>query len=242
MPRIIKHPAVRRAELVAAAKALFFERGYDRTSVDEIIARAGVSKGAFYYYFPSKESVLEALATQMADDAIDQIGSILEEKKLNALERLNAFLEGTRRLKTEHASEILATFEAVFRPENLVLYHRAYQSVSRVITPSIAAIIAQGVGEGIFRSNDPAVTSEILVGLMTTTHDVVARLFAAQTEDAFEHAAAAFERRCVEQGIAIDRILGLPDGSVQFIEPGFAGAIFADWRARRAASAHQGEA
>ncbi|MFN3500557.1 MAG: TetR/AcrR family transcriptional regulator, partial [Pannonibacter indicus] len=49
MPRVVKHPEVRRAELVLAAQALFFERGYDATSVDDIIKRSSVSKGAFYY-------------------------------------------------------------------------------------------------------------------------------------------------------------------------------------------------
>jgi hypothetical protein len=37
----------------------------------------------------------------------------------------------------------------------------------------------------------------------------------------------AFERRLFEQGIAVDRILGLPDGSVQFVEPGFTEAMLA---------------
>jgi AcrR family transcriptional regulator len=237
LPRVIKHPSIRKAELVSAAQALFFDRGYDRTSVDEIIARAGVSKGAFYYYFPSKEAVLEALVARTAEDALRQMSTVLDDSSLNGLARLNAFLESTRRLKVDRAQEFLAGFEAVFRPENLVLFHRMHQAVSRVVAPVYATIIAQGVAEGIFSVRDPALTAEIVVSLMATTHDVVARLFVAETEEAFARAAAAFERRCTEQGIAIDRILGVPDGSIQFIEPGFADAMFAAWRSRQAASA-----
>lgn len=234
MPRIIKHPSIRKAELVASAQALFFERGYDRTSVDEIIARAGISKGAFYYYFPSKEAVLEALATQMADNSLEQIKPIIEDETLNAFERLNAFLGAGRQLKKAQAGEILASFEMLFRPENLVLYHRIHRAMSRRIVPMLAGIVAQGSKEGSFRSSDPEMTAEIMVSLITTTHDVVARMFDAQTDEEFERASTGFERRCIEQGIAIDRILGLPDGSIEFIEPGFAQAIFAGWRERRA--------
>lgn len=236
MPRIVKHPTIRKAELVATAQALFFERGYDRTSVDQIIARAGVSKGAFYYYFPSKEAVFEAVAERLADITIKQIPDVIGDDTLSAFERLDEFFKRAR-LKVAQAPDILTAFEAMFRPENVALYHRAHMAVSRVKTPVIAAIVAQGVREGTFRSNDPTVTAEILLRLMTTTHDVVADLFSAQTDEAFRHAAAAFERRWIEHGIAVDRILGLPDGSVQLIEPGYAEAIFAGWRARRGASA-----
>ena len=38
MPRVIKHPEVRRSELIAAARALFFERGYEATSVEDVAA------------------------------------------------------------------------------------------------------------------------------------------------------------------------------------------------------------
>lgn len=48
-----------RAELVRAASALFVERGYDKTSVDDIIAAAGSSKGAVYHQFKDKREIFE---------------------------------------------------------------------------------------------------------------------------------------------------------------------------------------
>lgn len=75
--------------------------------------------------------------------------------------------------------------------------------------------------------------AEILLALSTTTHDIVSALIGAETDEAFKVAAAAFERRWVMQGIVADRILGLPEGSIQFIEPGFAEAFFAGWRQRK---------
>ena len=54
MTRIKKPPEIRTAELLDCAQRLFFERGYDNTTVNDIIAEAGLSKGAFYHYFASK--------------------------------------------------------------------------------------------------------------------------------------------------------------------------------------------
>ena len=234
MPRIIKQPAVRRAELIAAAQALFFERGYEKTSVEEIIGRAGLSKGAFYYYFPSKEAVLAALAEQMAQESAARTQAIAEDPTLNGYERLNLFFKHSRRLKVERASEALALFEALFRPENIALYHQVLMRMSRVLVPVVADMLQQGMDDGSFLPADPQAMAEILLGLTATTHDSVAALMSAETEAAFQIAVAAFQRRWTTQGIVADRILGLPEGSIQFIEPGFAEAFFAGWRQRKA--------
>lgn len=234
MPRVIKHPEVRRSELIAAARALFFERGYEATSVEEIIGRAKISKGTFYYYFPAKEAVLEALAEQMAQEAANETRLIVTDQTLNGFERLDLFLKHNRRLKVERAPEALALFEALFRPENIALYHHVFTRISRVLIPLVAGILQQGMDDGSFLPGDAEAMAEILLGLTTTTHDSVAALVGASSEEAFRAAAAAFERRWIAQGIVADRILGLPEGSIQFIEPGFTEAFFTGWRQKRA--------
>lgn len=233
MPRVIKHPTIRRAELIDAAQALIFERGYEATSVDEIIARAGISKGAFYHYFPSKEAVLEALAERMAQQAVEGARAFLEDPSLNAFERLHGFLRQNRRLKVQQASEILALFEALFRQENLALYHQVHARISRVLVPVLAGIIGEGIADGVFLPGDAEAIAEILLGLSGTTHRVVADLINASDETSFRAAAEAFERRFITQGIVSDRILGLPEGSIQLIEPGFTEAFFQGWHQRR---------
>jgi AcrR family transcriptional regulator len=56
----------RRAELLAAGQALFLAKGIAGTSLDDITQRAGVSKGLFYLYFPSKEDLVLALREQFS--------------------------------------------------------------------------------------------------------------------------------------------------------------------------------
>ncbi len=124
-PRIVKTPAQRREELLDCAQALFLARGYEATTINEVIAKAGVSKGAFYHYFTSKEAMLEALAERFARRSLDQLGDILEDRSPDALSRLNAFLARSRQLRREAAPMIRPLFAAIFRPENIVLYHRS---------------------------------------------------------------------------------------------------------------------
>ena len=49
--------------IVDAAWELFYEKGYDDTTVDDIIRLSETSKGSFYYYFSSKDSLLDTLST-----------------------------------------------------------------------------------------------------------------------------------------------------------------------------------
>lgn len=219
MPRVVKHPEIRREELLGIAARLFGQRGYDATSIDEIIKEAGLSKGAFYHYFRSKDALLEALASRAAEQALHGLAEVFSDPLMTATQRLNAFLARGRRRDVEEPN--VAIFSAIFRPENLPLYHRLHAAVTRVIIPPLTRIIEQGVQEGSMKSDYPATTAEIVLTLGATTHDVVANLLAAPSRAALLEALSAFQKRLEQQGIAVDRILGLPDGTIVFWDPEF---------------------
>ena len=68
MPRVVKKPAVRRSELIRCAQEFFYTRGYESTSVNDIVTALGIAKGTFYYYFDSKLAILEAMAADLHPD------------------------------------------------------------------------------------------------------------------------------------------------------------------------------
>jgi AcrR family transcriptional regulator len=223
--RIVKKPDQRRNELLDCAQTLFLARGYDNTTINDVIAKAGVSKGALYHYFTSKEAMLEALAERFAARSIEQLGDILEDDSPNALKRLNAFLARSRQLRREAAPMIRPLFAAIFRSENIVLYHRISAAGMAMMTPPLARIIAQGVEEGIFRTPDPAGTAEMILQLGAAAYGIIARALNAKSKREAEEAAYNLENLLKLHALAIDRILCLPEGSVQIIEPGFVRAM-----------------
>ncbi len=86
-----KLPAeTRREQLLMSAAKLFSEKGYEGTSTEEIARRAGLTKGALYFHFKSKEDMLFALVSSMEDrhrEAFEQLvaGKITPSKYLKAL-------------------------------------------------------------------------------------------------------------------------------------------------------------
>ena len=64
----LKKGDARRGELLAASEKLFYTKGYENTSVQDILDAVGFSKGGFYHHFDSKLAVLEAICQQRAED------------------------------------------------------------------------------------------------------------------------------------------------------------------------------
>ena len=62
-----------REAVVAAARELFAERGYDATTTEAILERSGVSKGAMYHHFPSKLELFEAVYVQVEDESVARL-------------------------------------------------------------------------------------------------------------------------------------------------------------------------
>src|ERR1700757_5311877 len=125
MPRVVKHPDIRRAELLERAAGLFLRDGYDNVSLNDLIADAGVSKGAFYHWFPSKDALITALAERSARDQVAAIEDAIDRCGGSALDRLNALLQAGFDVKMRTGTpEHLAAMVSLLRPENAHLYGR----------------------------------------------------------------------------------------------------------------------
>ena len=61
MIRTVKKASERRSDIISAARHLFRAKGYDKTTMQDVIQRLGIAKGTIYHYFPSKEVLLEAV-------------------------------------------------------------------------------------------------------------------------------------------------------------------------------------
>lgn len=223
MPRIVKHPDTRRAEFIDHAEALFLRDGYERVSLNEVIAAAGASKGAFYHWFPSKEALLEALAERFARNILAAAQEKGEVDRTTALNRLNGILARARRYKLDVADQrpsVLGPLGALFQPENLALAERVNSAVATVFVPALAEIIGKGMRDGEFSGSDPQGVAEMVLHLTNMRHAVLGKADPSAT-NVLQTAVTTLEKRLALCGIALDRLLGVPDGSIVLLEPGY---------------------
>ncbi|SHT95016.1 Putative transcriptional regulator, TetR family [Mycobacteroides abscessus subsp. abscessus] len=219
MPRVVKHPELRRTELLDLAMTLFLERGYERVSLNDLIATSGMSKGAFYHYFSSKEALVSALAARSADQAFEALRPVFEAQGRGALERLNSGLRAGYEVKMAlGAPESIGAMASMMRPENQSLLRRISAIWEDRFRPVLTEVIAQGVAEGVFDTFDPEGVGDMIQALAATMGTAVQRIIAAPDARARAQAIDAAVLRQRLYGIATDRILGLPDGTIEVLD------------------------
>ena len=90
-----KQPQQWRKEILDAAKELFLSKGYEETSIMDIMERAGGAKGMFYRFFQSKEEVMHALGDELFFRN-DPFEAVKERAELNGLEKIREVLARDR--------------------------------------------------------------------------------------------------------------------------------------------------
>lgn len=86
--RITKAPDERREEIIKTAHQLFLEKGFDGTKVSDIVKALGVSQGTFYYYFTSKDDIIDEIVTGYIRSITNGTREIIEKKDMASYEKL----------------------------------------------------------------------------------------------------------------------------------------------------------
>ena len=215
MPRVVKHPDIRRAELLDRAAGLFLEHGYDNVSLNDLIAAAGVSKGAFYHWFPSKDALVATLAERSAREGFAAVQDAIAGCDGDALARLNAVLQAGFDVNMAIGGpEQLAAMAALLRPDNAHLYGRILAVEEALFVPLLTGLISDGVAAGDFDTFDPEGVADMIYGLAARTNSNILNVLQAADESTRDREIDLLTTRFRLHGLAVDRILGLPDGSI----------------------------
>lgn len=139
---------VRKKELLNIAYELFISKGYEATSVDEIISKAEIAKGTYYYYFESKEQTLEEVINMMINKEVQMAKQILNskipiEKKIVGI--IMAMRPNIEEMKVK---------ETLNRPENIVMHKKINEKIIDEATPMLAKVVEEGIKTGLFKCND----------------------------------------------------------------------------------------
>ena len=159
-------PAERPQEILEAALALFVEKGFAGTRLDDVAERAGLSKAAIYLYFKDKEALLEGVIRQTISANVGTMEGLARAHLGKVADLIPAILEFmASRVEDTPMPSIakLVIAESRAYPEMGRFYLK--EVIGRGI-PMFEGLIAKGVAQGEFRPVDPALTVRSLVGPM----------------------------------------------------------------------------
>ena len=146
----MKKGDLRRQAILDTAEALFFERGYEETSVQDILDAMELSKGGFYHHFESKMAVLEAVSARRAERKFTQAARELRASSLGALEKLNRLFSLVNIFEREQPEFVQMVLNVCFRGGDAALLRAIREVTLSQLGPVMDEIVVQGVREGTF--------------------------------------------------------------------------------------------
>ena len=156
--RIVKEPEERKKEILDAAEKLFAERGYGAATVNEILDAVKIAKGTFYYYFKSKEDVLDALIERRISEGVKRAEEIAVSP-LSPVQKIVAIM-----MAQKPQNQAQEDFTSVLHEKDNAKMHQ--KSLTRFILrlgPCLGKVVKEGVEAGIFSTPFPQECSEILL-------------------------------------------------------------------------------
>jgi len=207
---------VRREAFVDAAMRLVQLRGYEQTSIQDVLDELDASRGAFYHYFDSKQELLEAMVDRIADQALASLGPIVEDGRLPANLKLERFFSGIGQWKTDRKALMLELIKVWLSDDNAIVREKVRRVMVERIAPILADIIRQGIAEEVFVAESPEETAWVLMTLLQGFQDTATGLYVGRQNGTVSY--DDVQRRLQGFTHAFERVLGAPPGSVKPID------------------------
>ena len=165
--RISKDADERKNEILDVANELFARKGFDATTISDIIEKVGVARGTVYYHFKSKEDIMDALIERYASRLLDAAKKIADDKSIPVFERLFQTLMA---LSADNDEGLVAS-EEIHKPQNALMHQKIQEVNMEGIPPILTGIVEDGIKEGLFDTPYPYETMEMVVAYTNTVFD-----------------------------------------------------------------------
>ncbi len=156
-----KHPEETVQLILDAAYRLFMEKGYERTSIQDIIDQlGGLSKGAIYHHFKSKEDILIAVSDRMTAESNQMLAAIRDRSDLCGKEKLKTiFKESINRPVQNDIFTVVPNFHNNPR----LLFSLLHETIEEVAPDYLLPIIKEGISDGSIETDYPEQLAELIL-------------------------------------------------------------------------------
>lgn len=200
----------RRDQIIEAAERLFYEKGYEQTSVQDVLDALSLSKGGFYHYFQSKIELLEAVCRrQSVRDAEEMTAAVARQE--GAVARLNTLLRYCGLLRADRMEFALLVLRVGYLGGSLQLRACLREGLMETALPMMREIILEGMAENVFFTRFPDDIGELILQLFANITDELAMLIAS---GAPENQMGDMLTRLETYRCSVETLLGAPFGTI----------------------------
>ena len=152
-----KYPEKTTQKIIDVATDLFVHKGYDNTSVQDIVNKIKMSKGAIYHHFKNKEAIWEAVCKHMVEVKFTELAKIKNSCLMNGQEKLSAILNSTILLW-----ESFPSMSNYYKNDKLYTFQIQYINAN-IIPQFINPIVDEGISDGSITIAYPKEIAEALL-------------------------------------------------------------------------------
>ena len=199
--KTVKEGEIRRREILVVARELFVKKGYEQTSVNDILKIVDIAKGTFYYYFDSKEQVLEAIILDIVEEGAMRAEKILKDQSIPLVNRIMMSIMA-QTPEFEGSDEIK---EELHKVENSKLERLYLKAMLKRMTPILQDPVLEGIDQNLFHMEYPTecIESILLLGHMMFDCDV------------FEWKSEEYPKKIQAFVCNIERMVGAKEGEMK---------------------------
>ncbi|HIU64770.1 MAG TPA: TetR/AcrR family transcriptional regulator [Candidatus Avacidaminococcus intestinavium] len=146
-------------EILDAADELFITKGYRGTTISDIAKKIGSAQGALYYYFSSKEEVLERLLERYVLSLMAEV-MIIQDRNYDAANKVSQVLELVLK-KASYKNGVLMSL--LYDQDNLRMKEKIFNEIGLVLRPILKDIIEEGRKKGDFHTDSPDVAIDYIL-------------------------------------------------------------------------------
>lgn len=161
MPDISKYDRI-----LDALQTLMVSKNMQTITVSEIAQTAGIGKGSIYYYFSSKEAILEALIERNYKKPLETAKDLAKRMDIPPFTRMAMILQACRNSSIAYRRQD-AEPVSISAKEQAYLHHKYINYLISELKPELAAIIEQGIASGEIHFDYPAALAEIVLIVLT---------------------------------------------------------------------------
>lgn len=155
---------------------LLQERDIDNISVNDIAEKAGIAKGSIYYYFPSKEAIVDALIERNYKKPLETARNLEKQTDISCIERMAKIFEVCQEsskelLKNRRPNITKEHTDANLLQQQAYIHAKYLKYIIRELKPSLTEIIKQEIDEGTLKFDYPEQLAEIILIILTVKLD-----------------------------------------------------------------------
>ncbi len=145
--RVVKEYDERKNEILDTAQRLFSVKGYEKCSVNDILKEVKIAKGTFYYYFSSKEEVLDAIIERIAEQIRKRLEFVMKQNYSSFQEKLLAVAINMR-VQNDLGTEFI---DELHKPNNALFHQKSWVAVEKAVLPFMINVVEEGIAAGEFK-------------------------------------------------------------------------------------------